>query len=181
VSRFKCRACGTTFSTQTYSIDYYTKRKVDYERLLAQHASAESGRALARNLRLSCGTIANRLDRLARQGAALHARLRLLARSTEPVCIDGFVSFDVSQYFPNEIPLSITSGSRFVLDLSHATRRRSGRMTSAQKRRASELYEGQVFERGAIARSFRDLVDSLAQERPPVNHRPLVLITDEKT
>jgi transposase-like protein len=180
VPRFLCRSCGKTFSTQTFSIDYYAKKVVDYRDLLTRHAHAESVRALGRGMHLSCGSVLNRFDRLSRQAVALHAELRPLALAREDTCADGFVSFDVSQFFPNEITLSITASSRFILDLSHATRKRSGSMTPAQKARADELYAKAVFERGAVSRSFADILSSLARERPPAPHRPLVLITDEK-
>lgn len=180
VPRFRCRACGRTFSSQTFSIDYYAKRKVDYDRLLTLHSSSQSGRALSRSLGLSCGTVANRIDRLSRQAAALHASLRLKADPREAVCVDGFLSFTRSQFFPSEITLSITQDSRFVLDLSHASHRRAGSMTEAQKRRASELYPSVPFERAAVSRSFRDILDSLAAERPPSFASPLILVTDEK-
>lgn len=180
VPRFKCHACGKTFSTQTFALDYYAKKVVDYRDLLGRHRGSMSLRGIGRAMGLRCATVQNRLDRLARQALALHAELRPRARAREDVCIDGFVSFDVSQFFPSEIALSITAGSRFVLDLSQATRRRSGTMTAAQKRRAAELYPRVGFERGAVERSFRDLLGSLEAERPPEPRHPLVLITDEK-
>jgi hypothetical protein len=178
VARFRCRSCGKTFSTQTFSIDYYAKRKVDYERLLLLHSSSQSGRSLSRSFGVSCGTIINRFDRLSRQAAALQARLRRDARQNEPVCIDGFVSFTRSQFFPSEITISITSDSRFILDLTHATHRRSGSMTEPQRKRARELYAAIHFERGSVTRSFRELLDSLADERSPSPR--FVLVTDEK-
>lgn len=180
VPRFRCRSCGRTFSTQSFSIDYYAKRRVDYPGLLDRHASSESLRALSRNLKLSCGTVQNRLDRLARQGIALHRKLRRFADPKEAVCVDGLVSFAVSQYFPSEITLSITSDSRFVLDASQATRRRSGTMTTYQKARAAELYLRVSFERGAVGRTFRDILDGIGEDRATRGGFPLVLITDEK-
>ena len=180
IPRFRCRSCGKTFSTQTFSIDYYTKRRVDYLGLLGRHASSESLRALSRNLGLSCGTVQNRLDRLTRQGIALHAYLRRFADPKEAVCVDGLVSFTVSQFFPSEITISIASGSRFVLDASHATRRRSGTMTASQRARAAELYPRVSFERGSVGRTFRDILDGIGEDRAVRGGFPLVLITDEK-
>lgn len=180
VPRFKCRTCRKTFSAQTFSIDFYAKKVVDYRDLLNRHVSSESVRAIGRSLNHSCGTIQNRIDRLSRQAAALHAELRPKASPSESICADGFVSFDCSQYFPNEITLSITSGSHFILDLSHATRKRSGTMTKAQKTRADALYSKVVFERGAIRRTFREVLESAGKERPTNRRRPFVLNTDEK-
>lgn len=180
VPRFRCHACQRTFSTQTFSTDYYAKRKVSYHRLLSLNASAVSIRALSRFLGCSCGTVLNRLDRLARQELACHSVLRPRARRYEEVCIDGFVGFDSSQYFPNNITISIAARSLFVLEFTHATLRRSGAMRDSQKNRRDTLYRGVQFERKALERSFSELLDGLERERPPQRFRPLVIITDEK-
>jgi hypothetical protein len=180
VRRFKCHACGTTFSTQTFSIDYYAKRRIDYSQLLTQQCSSESIRALSRSFHVSCGTVLNKIDRLSRQALALHARLRRLVNIHEAVCVDGFVSFEVSQFFPSEVTLSITADSRFILELVHAVHRRCGAMTKSQRIRAAQLYSKAQFERGAITRSFREILNSLERERRPTAWSPLVLITDEK-
>jgi len=180
VPRFRCRSCGKSFSTQTFSIDYYAKRHVDYQDLLTRHANAESVRGMSRAFGLSCGTILNRIERLSRQAVAVHAGLRPEARNLEKVSADGFVSFDVSQYFPSEIAISITAASRFVLDFSHATRKRSGTMTEAQRKRAAEIYPKVAFEHGAISRGFQELLTSLHDEPRFWMPKFLLLITDEK-
>ena len=180
VNRFRCSSCGTTFSRQTFSIQYYAKKLVDLAAVFERHCEAQSGRAIARSLGLSPASIQNRLDRLARQALAVHASLRPLASPHEEVCVDGFVSFDVSQFFPNELTFSITSHSRFILDLSHASRRRSGPMTEPQRLKASALYARWKPEPRAIARTFRDILDSLAIDRPPSPLHPLLIISDDK-
>lgn len=180
VPRFQCIRCKRTFSPQTFSLDYYSKKKLAYPQLLASHVHGASLRGLSRLFAASCGTIQNRLERLSRQALALHHHLRPLASRHEDVCIDAFVSFDSSQYLPCEIPVSITRSSRFILDFSHTTRRRSGSTTSAQKIHASDLYRHLSFERDGIRKSFERVLSSLEKERPPRPWHPLVLITDEK-
>jgi hypothetical protein len=180
VKRFRCPECEKTFSVQTFKLDYWAKRRFDFRRLEQFTAMSMSVRSLARAFACSCGTILNRHDRLARQALALHAELRPLAARGESVCVDGFVSFDRSQYFPNDISIAISGGSRFVLSFSHATLRRSGRMTEKQKTRRREIDEEVSFEPKAVERSFREILDSLDRERPPEPGRPLVVITDEK-
>ena len=137
-------------------------------------------RSLARELVASCGTIQNRLDRLARQGIALHSLLRPRAALHERVCFDGLVSFDRSQYYPSDIGLSISSRSRFILGLSHATTRRSGALSEAQRNRIESVYEGSEFEKKAIERSFSEHLDLLADEERDSRGRPLIIVTDEK-
>jgi hypothetical protein len=153
---------------------------VDLKEVLSRQAESQSNRAIGRALGLSPDSVQNRLDRLSRQAMAAHAAMRTHANPHESVCIDGFVSFDQSQYFPNEITISITSSSQYILELSHATRRRSGTMTKDQAAKAHSLYALAQLEQGGIQRSFRDQLDFLATLRPPSFHAPLILVTDEK-
>jgi len=96
------------------------------------------------------------------------------------VCIDGIVSFDRSQYFPNNITISIAAHSRYILSLTHATLRRSGRCTKTQALRKQRLYRKVTFEPRAIERSFTNLLDELSRERLTLTCSTLSLITDEK-
>ena len=181
VQRYQCLACGRTFSTQTFSTHYYAKRIINYRALERRCASSMSVRGLSRDLRCSCGTIQNRLYRLSLQGIELQSLLRPKADPTEPVCFDGLVSFDRSQYYPNDIGISITMKSRFVLGLSHATTRRSGNMTPDQRKKMHRLYKRNVFEEQAIERSLSEHLDMILAERPQRFDPPFTLITDRKT
>lgn len=180
VPRYRCRACKHTFSVQTFSTHYYAKRCINFCTLERLNASSMSLRALSRHYAASCATIQNRLDRLSRQAVAPHATLRTQASRYEGICFDGFVSFDKSQYFPSDIGISLTSDSQFMLTLTHATTRRSGRKTESQAKKVKILYQGLSFEKKAIERSFTEHLDRLARERPPSSDKPLVLVTDEK-
>ena len=180
VQRYQCSACHRTFSSQTFSLAYYVKRPVGFGDIVGRLVSGESLRAMGRNLGVSYKLLSNRIDRLGRQAIALHAQCLAARTEYDDICIDGFVSFDTSQYFPSEIPIAITAHSQFILDFSHASRRRSGTMTPAQKARALKLYHRIPLERGALARSFRETLLSALRLQPPAPYRPFVLITDEK-
>lgn len=180
VQRFRCRNCGKSFSDRTFDIDYYSKKKVDYISLLQRHISSESGRAISRAMMISQATVQNRIDRMARQAIAAHTELMKYARNDDKVSIDALVSFDYSQDFPTELTMAIASESRYILGMSHAMRRRSGKKTARQAERGKKLYAETGMERGAIGRAFTDILDLLAQNRPPEPRRPLILTTDEK-
>lgn len=64
VRRYRCRSCGKTFSDQSFSIDYYAKKTVDYTALYWLVCSSVSMNAMGRELNVSFSTIANRLDRM---------------------------------------------------------------------------------------------------------------------
>lgn len=180
VPRYRCESCKRSFSSQTFRTEYYMKKVVDLKDLLNRHVSSMSTRAIGRAMGLSAGSVQNRIERLSRQGLAVHGRLRPRMRDTQDICIDGLVSFDQSQYFPNEITMSITAKSRYVIEMTHATRKRSGRMKREQKEKSKEVYEGVKLERGGVSRTFREQLDLLETLLPASRERPLVLITDEK-
>lgn len=180
VKRFQCKACGTTFSSQTYSLCYYLKKRLCLTDIAQRLSAGESLRAMGRNLGVAPKTIQNRLERLSRQAMAFHAEALRHYRGRDELCIDGMVSFDISQYFVSEIPIAITAHSQFILDFSHASRKRSGTMTESQKQKAARLYQEVLLERGAVSRSFKDMVCSALRTQPPSRFHPLILITDEK-
>ncbi len=180
IQRYQCKRCTMTFSRQTFSLAYYVKRPIVLSDVVGRLVSGESLRAISRNLGVSLRLISNRLDRLGRQALGLHSHALACRRGFDDICIDGFVSFDESQYFPSEIPIAITAHSQFVLDFSHATRKRSGTMTAHQKQRASVLYRQCTLERGALSRSFYETVAYALELQPPTLVHPFVLITDEK-
>lgn len=70
VQRFRCVRCGRTFSEQTFSLDYYVKRKVSYREIL-EHINSRVGiRKTGRLLGVSHQCISNRIRRLNRLGEA---------------------------------------------------------------------------------------------------------------
>jgi len=179
VQRYQCPRCHTTFSSQTFRLSYYLKHPVPLDPLLSRFLNGESLRAISRALSLSLCLISNRLERLSRQAIGLHSRILAHARLSDDICIDGFVAFEGSQFFPSDIPIALTAHSQFVIDLSHASHRRAGTMTPAQKRKALHLYRHTALEHGALERAFREPLRTALRLAPPRPDHPFVLITDE--
>ena len=178
VQRYRCRRCGVRFSTQTFSIDYYVKRRIDYHRLLNQLKSTSSCRDMGRELRVSTATVANRTDRLCRSMLAAHLRIAGGHRVAEPLVADGFESFTVSQYFPNNIHLLVGKRSQYLYGCNHVTIRRKGRMSPAQRQRREELERANRFGGRSLEHAFAAL---LCDCTSLFSHdQPLLLYTDEK-
>jgi len=57
----------------------------------------------------------------------------------EPLAIDGFESFEFSQYTPIHLHTAVGADSHFVYGFTDSELRRKGRMTAAQRRRRAEL------------------------------------------
>ena len=161
VQRFKCAYCHKGFSERTLSIDYYTKKSLNYKEIdRAVHAS-ESVASMARNQKCHPDSISNRIDRLARNTIASHARLMNEMVLSEDICADGFESFDRSQYHPNNINIAVGAESQFLYGFTHCTLRRKGRMTEAQKVKREEIEADFKPPRGALVTAFTSLIKNL--------------------
>ena len=181
VQRFRCRCCGTGFSEQTFSIDYYAKRIIPYEQLDEKNGSTGSLRDNARAFGISPATVSNKLSRLARQAIAAHNRCVSELKPDEPLATDGFESFTYSQYFPNNYNLLLGATSQFLIGATYCTIRRKGRMTVFQKRKRAALEDLYRPASGALYHSFHSLLD----EAVPVVARyagtpPQEIRSDEK-
>lgn len=181
IPRFRCKYCLKTFSTRTFSIDYYTKRLLSYEVLLQNLASGMSTRALSRWFSATTETIQNRIDRLARNLIAFQEQVlrRLLLK--EDLVSDGFATFTHSQYFPDEISILVGKRSQFLYYINQVTVRRSGRMSEKQKRIREQLYEQVEFEPKGVEHRFSELLSRVVSLMSLGEGIPaLRLYTDEK-
>ena len=180
IQRFVCTLCDTGFSSQTFSVDYYAKRTVDYRAMLRMLKSGSSTRDISRDLKVSTATVANRFTRLARQAIAAHQELTDSLALSEQLVADGFESFTTSQYFPNNINVLIGKNSQYVYGLSYLPLRRKGVMTEKQKQRRNELDELYRPDEGAATGAFSRLCDTASGLLDRSELPKLILHTDER-
>ena len=154
IQRYVCTTCGTKFSSQTFSLDYGVKIPVSYRRIFEQICSGSGIRFLARNLKVSEKVVTNRIGRLARQSLALHARMRSSLSLTEDLAADGFESFTLSQYYPNNIHLLVGKRSQYLYGADYAHIRRKGRMTLRQRQKRDRVERLFRAPAGDLSRSF---------------------------
>lgn len=182
VARYRCRACGKGFSRQTFRLDYYVKRPLDYRELAFAINSGSGLRALARKLGVGHHSIINRIGRLARQSVGMTAELLFEVQSIiqENFAIDGFESFVSSQYEPNNIHLLVGTESQFLYDFDYAHLKRKGRMSEEQKRERERRELLLVRPRVSISASFANLSASLRALIVRRLPEQSCLFTDEK-
>jgi transposase-like protein len=179
VPRFLCKTCGKTFSTQTFSIDYYAKKLVNYRYVYNQINAGAGIRNIARDLEVRDSTVTNRINRLARSALILNQMIVDHLPPTEDLVIDGLQNFCVSQYFPDNYTLVVGKDSQFAYDCDYATLRRCGRMTKDQKEKREKLEKIEKADPKAVKMSFLRLlwgVDRKLKQRT----KPLIIYTDEK-
>jgi transposase-like protein len=179
VQRYRCRVCRRTFSTQTFSIDYYAKKRIDYQSLQDQLISASGLLDMGRNLNLRPETIQNRIERLARCSLAVHSEILQKLPFKENLAADGFESFTYSQYFPDHVNIFAGSSSEFIYAQGFANLRRKGRMTARQKEKRKTLEEKKKADPKAVEKSFRNLSQDLTYRYISKGITDRVLFTDE--
>jgi len=139
VQRFRCGHCGRNFSEQTFSTSYWFKRPELHDRIFADLVACGGYRQIARKYDLSPQTVALHAARLGRHCQLFHRRLCPEGPITEPLVLDSFQSFELSQYHPTLFHLVAGKASHFLYGFTDSELRRSGRMTARQKRRRAEI------------------------------------------
>lgn len=187
--RFQCKTCGHWFCERSFHIDYRVHKPVSYRLLMSNLSSRVSLEAGNRSHRITPAIRVNRIARLARNAIALHAACRPYLNTPEDIIADGFVSFEVSQYYPSNLHIAIGADSEYVFSMEHVTIRRTGTMTASQKRKQARLEAVYRADPGGLTASFRRLMDTvgtLIDNWYPL-HEPLqspaaqiTLITDNK-
>lgn len=139
VQRLECRACGVTFSRQTFSATYWLKRPDLLERIFMRVVGCMCARQIARDLQCSPETVNRLTARLGRHCMLYHMRVWAGRPPNGPIVIDGFESFEFSQYHPFHHHVAVEADTSFWLFHTDSELRRKGRMTPRQKRRRTEL------------------------------------------
>ncbi len=136
IQRFTCKFCNRSFSTQTFSMDYWQNMAV---RLFFKVVGGMANRQIARDLRVSPSTVDHHISRMARHCLLFHQRTIAGQRSPDQLVIDGFESFEWSQFHPIHLHLAVEKGNDFFWYFTDSPLRRKGRMTSGQRRRRAAL------------------------------------------
>jgi transposase-like protein len=139
IPRFRCGACGVTFSSQTFSTTYYLKRPELLEPMFYRLLACSGMRQITKEARCSHATVMGQAARLGRHALLFLARHRPPGPVSEPLVIDGFESFAYSQYHPLHLNLVVGADSHYTYAFTHSRLRRKGRMTAHQKRRRARI------------------------------------------
>jgi len=180
VIRFVCLNCRRGFSEQTFRLDYYVKRKLDYQLIFDSINNCAGVRKVARKLQISHQAISNRLGRMARQAMALQAQLSEQLRLREDLVTDGFESYVKDKWQPNNIHILMGSDSQFLYGFDFAHLRRKGRMSERQKLERNIRESQYLQSRISITQSFRQLLFTVEELLASSSQKSTRLFSDEK-
>lgn len=169
IQRFTCSHCRRSFSTQTFSTTYWQRLPQLDAQLILKTVGGMANRQIARDLGVGPATVDRHLERLGRHCLLLHAAMMQNAKPISHMVIDGFVTFERSQYQPCHFHLAVEKGTDFIPYFTDSEVRRSGTMTVPQKRYRAE------FERRhgrpdpqAVRKDVCDLLEVVIGSQPEV-------------
>ncbi len=140
VQRFTCQACHRQFSSQSFSTTYWLKRPELLPRIFDMVVGCMGNRQIGRALGCPHSTVGLHVSRLARH-CLLYQAADLVRMPAGDIVIDGFETFEWSQYFPFHHNVAVDARTGLFLYHTDSPLRRKGRMTAFQRRRRSELEE----------------------------------------
>jgi hypothetical protein len=139
IQRYQCVHCGRYFSEQTFRTSYWQKRPELLEPVFHRLTGCSAFRQIAREFAASPQTIALIAARLGRHCQLFHEMLRPRGPLAEPLTLDGFQSFEWSQYHPTLYHVAVGKHSHFFHGFTDSELRRSGSMTADQKETRAAL------------------------------------------
>jgi len=161
IQRFRCRSCGKSCSTQTFSVHYWSHYTNDLRWLLGQLYACAGLRQIARLAGVTHRVIQNRCRRLARNALAVMDLALQGLELGEHVAMDGFESFTRSQYHPNNITHLCGCHSQFIYAAVHTLVRRKGAMSEKQRQLRAAI-DSVWTPSGTIAEQCSEMLADLA-------------------
>src|SRR5229473_4870020 len=114
VQRYRCVSCRRHFGGQTFRTTYWMHRPHILPAVFHRLNACSGMRQIARELKVSPSTVARASDRLGRHALLFHQELRPRGPLVEPLALDGFESFEFSQYYPTSYHVA-AGGARVPL------------------------------------------------------------------
>jgi hypothetical protein len=139
IGRYRCSRCRRSFSSQTFSTTYWLRDPALPRAVMLRLLACSALRQIARDLGVSPATVQRHAERLGRHCLLFHERLRPQGPLAEPLAIDGFESFEFSQFSPTHFHTAVGTRTHFIHGFTDSELRRKGRMTPAQRRRRTAL------------------------------------------
>ncbi len=141
IQRFTCLHCGRSFSSQTFSTTYWLKRPDILSALFMKVVGGMANRQIARDLNAAPSAVDRQISRLGRHCLLLHRKLLEKQPPPTEIAIDGFETYELSQYYPTEFHLAVEPQTSFFNHFTDSELRRKGRMTDRQKKHRHQLEE----------------------------------------
>ncbi len=166
IQRFACKACHVTFSTQTFSTTYWQKLPELDRQIIMKTTGCMANRQIAEDLKVSPPTIDRHIARLGRHAILFHMKMMQGAPPPKEVVVDGFATFERSQYFPFHHQVAVEKDTDFFIHFTDSELRRGGCKTKVQKKRQQILENTYgVPDPQAVRKDMKHLLDVVFKEQ----------------
>ena len=128
VPRYRCRACGKSFCSNTLRASYRQKKPYLNKSIFEFYASSTSQRRLAKLLRTDRKTIARKFLWLAKWARAKHRERLTTFSHVKHIQFDEMESFEHTRLKPLSISLAVDSDTATILDIQVGTLNYKGRL-----------------------------------------------------
>ena len=139
IQRYRCDSCRRKFSDQTFSAGYWLRRPDLLVPVFHRLVGCSGFRQIAREQGVSPTTIGRMSARLGRHCLLFHVETRPQGTLAEPLTLDGFESFEWSQFYPTSYHVAVGQDSHYFYGFTESECRRRGSMTPGQRRRRADL------------------------------------------
>ena len=159
--RYLCKSCGAQFSSNTFTFDFRKKIIMLSRNILHFSMNGMSHSSIARELKVSKGSVHLRLKNLAHQ-SLLFEKEKKVEKITENIAYDGFETFSHSQFSPCYINTAVGMNSHFIYHNTFSPLNRKGRTTDFQKKKQDKLIEKHgLYPRDSIYQESRYIFQEL--------------------
>ena len=179
VNRYRCSACGRTFSDQTESMHYFAKRRLPLFAIARSLNAGAPMRDTAARYHTSPAAIRNAVLRLGRQAMIAQIHLLDALPPQHAVAFDGLRSFVTSQDYPCDITTVVTATGEMILTMIHSITKRGGTTTQEQQKRCKKKYDVWVPKRRATKDAILLLCHEMLDYLRHTPTTPITIDTDE--
>jgi transposase-like protein len=177
IQRFKCKACGTYFSTATFSACYHQNKRRINPILRNSLCSSMSMRRFAKVYKISRTTVKRKLEFLATQ-ARFNQKKWLNERLIpfKSVQFDDLETFEATKCKPLTVTLFVESKTRKIIDFSVASIGAKGHLAKVSRAKYGKRQNNSKNEREKLFKRLVPYVDEKAQITSDENmfYKPLV-------
>ena len=162
IQRYKCKVCKKLFSNATGKLEFKQKKRRQNPMIFELLASGVSMRRTARILKISRGTIANRLTYLAKKSRVKHEKFKQIhVKKVTHMQFDDLVTKENSKLKPLSVSIAVDANKRYILGAEVSEIRAFGHL--AQKGR--QKYPGRTNNhKEGLFNLFENIKDLLSED-----------------
>ncbi len=163
IRRYQCKRCSKYFSFATHQLSFGQHKRQLNEKIKVLFCSGVSGRRIAKILRISRDTVANKLQFLGFAARIENMEHRFEHEASNSVQFDELETFEHSKLKPLSIPLAVDKRTRRILGFKVAVMPAKGRLAKKSRKKYGKRPDQRSKKRLELLREIRMSVHPQAE------------------